>query len=208
LIVICTVVYAAVQGRWELFSEGFVPVYFTESLIRPGRNTLVQVARCAAAFFMHGSLVHLLSNMWFLWIFGSAVEGRLGLFRFITVYMACGGLSMLAQAMYDPLSTVAIVGASGAIAGMMGIHFVLLPLSKILVWFPPVFFLKVPAFVFLLLWFYVQYASAGHTGNVRVAWWAHIGGFLAGIVWGVRLRISSGFSDGAKGARKRKDARR
>ncbi len=202
LIAACIVVYAAVQGRWRLFSGGFVPVYFTESLVHPGRSTLVQAARCAAAFFMHAGPLHLVSNMWFLLIFGTAVESRLGFMRFTAVYILCGAFSMLAQAVYDPLSPAAIVGASGAIAGVMGIHFVVLPLSRILVWIPPVFFLRVPAFVFLLLWFYVQYASAGQQGTIRVAWWAHIGGFLAGIAWGIYLRARGRLKNESRKGRK------
>jgi hypothetical protein len=139
---------------------------------------------------MHGNLLHLTSNMWYLWIFGNAMEHRLGSLRFLLLYLFCGTVSMLVQAASAPLSMVPIVGASGAIAGLMGAHLILLPLSRILLWVPPLLFLPVPSFLFLLLWFYVQYLQAGAapSGGPGVAWWAHIGGFLAGVIIGIRLR--------------------
>jgi membrane associated rhomboid family serine protease len=188
LVVVCFVVYVQ-QGRWELISKGFVPLDLTHSLFYPGNNTLQSIAMLAIAFFMHANLLHLISNMWFLWIFGNAVESRLGALFFIIAYLFCGAISMAAQAAYSPLSAIPVVGASGAIAGIMGVHFVMLPLSKILVWIPPVFIIRIPAFVFLLLWFYVQYINAGGQGSAHVAWWAHIGGFAAGIGWGIYVRI-------------------
>jgi membrane associated rhomboid family serine protease len=95
---------------------------------------------------------------------------------------------MLTQAAVFPLSSVPIVGASGAIAGVMGLHLVFLPFSRIRTWIPPFFIFRVPAFVFLLIWFYVQYANAGSINGEPVAWWAHIGGFIAGAIWGVFVR--------------------
>ncbi|MBD3393088.1 MAG: rhomboid family intramembrane serine protease [Chitinivibrionales bacterium] len=202
LLVTCLAVYV-VQGRWAPVSRGFVPLEFTHALFHPGMDTLRMCASCAAAFFMHANLVHLVSNMWYLWLFGNAVENRLGAFSFIGTYLLCGGISMIAQALYAPLSTIPIVGASGAIAGVMGLHFVMLPFSRILVWVPPIFFVRVPAFVFLLFWFYVQYASAGNGSEVRVAWWAHIGGFIAGLVMGVSLRVREARESGRRRSRAR-----
>jgi membrane associated rhomboid family serine protease len=202
LIGMCCVVYV-LQGRWPLLSTGFVPVDLTHSFVHPGPSTLPAIASGAVAFFMHANLLHLVSNAWYLWLFGSAVETRLGSGRFLAVYLVSGAVSMLAQAVHSPLSAIPIVGASGAIAGVMGAHFVMLPLSKILVWIPPIFFVKIPAFVFLLFWFYVQYVSAGAVGSAHVAWWAHIGGFVAGTAWGVALRLS-GVGSGKGAASKRR----
>jgi membrane associated rhomboid family serine protease len=169
---------------------GFVPINFFHSLFHPGMETLSSLGVCAAAFFVHANLLHLVSNMWFLWIFGTAIESSAGFFRFLSLYILCGGISLLAQAAFSPFSTVPIVGASGAIAGIMGLQLVLLPFSKILTWFPPVFIFRVPAFVFLLIWFYVQYANAGAGTGGNVAWWAHIGGFITGVIWGVLIRVT------------------
>ena len=205
LIIACFAVYVY-QGRWDLLSKGFVPLDLTHSIFYPGSNTLSSIVAVAVAFFMHGSALHLISNMWYLWIFGSAVESRLGTASFIIVYTVCGAISMISQAVYSPLSAIPIVGASGAIAGLMGIHFILLPLSKILIWFPPIFFFRIPAFVFLLLWFYVQYANAGARGNTGVAWWAHIGGFVAGTCWGIYLRIHKRESQPRRKGERKKDS--
>lgn len=95
---------------------------------------------------------------------------------------------MLVQALSNPLSNIPIVGASGAIAGIMGMHFVMLPFARIIVWLPPVFFLPVPAFIFLGLWFGMQYAGVGAQNGSHIAWWAHIGGFISGIIMAVWLK--------------------
>lgn len=180
----------AVRFSGSSLPYGFVPVNFFHSVFHPGTETLVSLSACAAAFFVHANLLHLVSNMWYLWIFGTAIEPSLGFIRFTALYLVCGAVSMLTQAAVSPLSPVPVVGASGAIAGIMGLHLVLFPFAKILTWFPPIFIFRIPAFVFLLVWFYVQYANAGLNSNEPVAWWAHIGGFIAGAVWGIFIRKS------------------
>lgn len=137
--------------------------------------------------FLHGGWMHFLGNMWFLWLFGDNVEDRLGRPRYLLFYLACGVLAGLAQFALTPGSRVPLIGASGAISGVMGAYFVLYPGARILT-LVPIFvfiqFIQVPAFVFLGLWFFLQlqggaFSSAGSGG---VAFWAHVGGFVAGIV--------------------------
>ncbi|MCK6446658.1 MAG: rhomboid family intramembrane serine protease [Planctomycetes bacterium] len=150
--------------------------------------------------FLHAGWIHLIANLWTLWIFGDNVEDRLGSFRFLVFYSSCGVAANVLHLYTNPNSTVPAIGASGAIAGVMGAYFVLFPTARV-VTLVPVFFLplfvEIPAFVFLLFWFATQFASgmlalgdASIGGGI--AWWAHIGGFLAGIVLLAFLRPRGG----------------
>ena len=143
------------------------------------------------SMFVHGGLLHAGGNMLFLWIFGDNVEDRTGHGRFLVFYLLCGVAAALAQSALSPNSVTAMVGASGAIAGVMGAYFVLYPRSRIVTLvflFIFVQVLEVPAIVFLGLWFVLQFfsgmLSAGRTGG-GVAWWAHIGGFVFGMAVGL-----------------------
>lgn len=138
--------------------------------------------------FLHGSLAHVLGNCWFLWIFGRNAEDRLGPFLYIMFYLASGLGAAALQIVVEPSAAVPMVGASGAISGVLGAYFILLPTSWIVTlvpWIVPV--LPVPAFVFLILWFALQTVNGfgvllnGTAGAGGVAWWAHAGGFLAGV---------------------------
>lgn len=202
IIVLCGAVFWLEPSLMRITS-GFVPLDFTYALFHPGKRTLDVAVSCAAAFFMHANLFHLLSNMWYLWIFGCAVEYQAGFVRFGALYLICGAVSMIVQAGCAPLSSVPIVGASGAIAGIMGAFLVILPFSRIVMWFPPIFLLRTPAFAFLLLWIALQYVNARSTGVTHVAWWAHIGGFAAGLILGLGLR-GRGVRDAAAGGGKRR----
>jgi membrane associated rhomboid family serine protease len=144
------------------------------------------------SMFMHGGLLHFGSNMLFLWIFGDNVEDRMGHGRFVVFYLICGVAAALAQTLTDPSSPIPMVGASGAIAGVMGAYFVLYPRSRILTLVPIFFFIQlieVPAILFLGLWFLMQFLqgvgsiaqATGEPGG-GVAFWAHIAGFAAGLV--------------------------
>jgi len=159
-----------------------------------------------AAFFMHGGISHLVGNMWYLWLFGPAIESRIGSGPFALLYGFCGVVSMLIQTVHSPLSTVPIVGASGAIAGIMGCSLVLQPLARLSCYLPPVFIFRVPAFVFLLFWFLIQYINVRLLGTpgapTLVAWWAHIGGYLTGAVAGGAVLFLRGGA-GKGGAKKR-----
>jgi membrane associated rhomboid family serine protease len=137
--------------------------------------------------FMHGGVLHLLGNMWFLWVFGGNVEGRLGAFRFLLFYLLAGAAAAAAQIAVGPFSSIPMVGASGAISAVMGAYLVLFPTAfvwTLVPWVVPI--LPIPAVVFLVLWFVLQaYNGVGallsETSGGGVAWWAHAGGFAAGV---------------------------
>jgi membrane associated rhomboid family serine protease len=130
------------------------------------------------SLFIHGGLFHLLGNMLFLWIFGNNIEDVLGAFRFVLFYLACGLAAGLTQIAATPGSHLPMIGASGAIAGVLGAYWVLFPRAQVLT-LVFLFVVPVPARIFLGLWFVAQFLNVGMGGGV--AWFAHVGGFLAGI---------------------------
>lgn len=170
-------------------AHGFVPVRFAKQL---GEGDLATgLVPVFTSMFLHGGFLHLLSNLWMLWVFGDNVEDSMGHGRFLFFYLLCGTVSVIAQAATAPVSTLPLVGASGAISGVLGAYFVLYPRARILTLLPVIiifYLVEVPAFVFLGLWFLLQVlrgyveALAG-PGNLMggVAWWAHVGGFFAGM---------------------------
>lgn len=140
--------------------------------------------------FLHGGWFHLISNMWALWIFGDNVEDRLGHFRYFIFYIICGLVANLTHFITNFHSTVPVVGASGAIAGVMGAYMILFPHSRIITLIPIFFlpyFIEIPAVLYLIGWFISQLFPgllaivSIHNGS-SIAWWAHIGGFIAGII--------------------------
>jgi membrane associated rhomboid family serine protease len=143
-----------------------------------------------SSMFLHGSWSHVIGNMWYLWIFGDNIEDRLGHGRFIVFYLLCGITAALAQVVVDPDSTLPTIGASGAIAGVMGAYFVLYPHSRVLTLIPWIFLqiVELPAIVLLGFWFLMQLFSAGaiavttstHGGGVAFA--AHVAGFVMGAI--------------------------
>jgi rhomboid family protein len=141
-----------------------------------------------ASMFLHGGWLHLIGNMWFLWIFGDNVEDTLGHFRFAAFYLICGLAAGLTHYYLSPLSPVPTIGASGAIAGVLGAYLVRFPGARVVTLVPLGFFLQMmelPAWLMLGLWFLAQavggFVTLGATGG-GVAWWAHVGGFLSGIL--------------------------
>jgi membrane associated rhomboid family serine protease len=139
--------------------------------------------------FLHGGWMHVIGNMWYLWIFGDNVEDRVGHGRFMVFYLLCGIAAALGQVVVDPNSTLPTIGASGAIAGVMGAYFVLYPRSRVLTLIPLIVLMpivEVPAIVLLGLWFLMQLFNAGTiamTTSSRgggVAFAAHVIGFVAG----------------------------
>jgi len=143
------------------------------------------------SMFLHGSWMHVIGNMWYLWIFGDNVEDRLGHGRFIVFYLLCGIVAAFGQILIDPTSTLPTIGASGAIAGVMGAYFVLYPQSRVLTLIPLIIFwevIELPAIILLGFWFLMQLFSAGaiavtaSTGGGGVAFMAHVAGFITGIV--------------------------
>lgn len=142
--------------------------------------------------FLHGSVMHLVGNMWFLFIFGDNVEDRLGHFGYLIFYLACGVMASLTHYAFESDSPMPTIGASGAIAGVMGAYLWLFPHAKVVTLVPFLFLLQIlviPAPVFLGLWFILQLVqgtwAVGAAVATGVAWWAHIGGFVAGfaVAW-------------------------
>lgn len=139
--------------------------------------------------FMHGGWLHLIANMWTLWLFGAAVEGRMGSLRFLIFYLVCGVLASWAHLLVYADSRIPTLGASGAIAAVLGAHVTLFPQSRVLLLIPIVvipLIVPVPVMIYATLWFVLQILQG--TGDLLqpsmgggVAWWAHIGGFLAGL---------------------------
>jgi membrane associated rhomboid family serine protease len=141
--------------------------------------------------FLHGGWTHFLGNMWTLWIFGDNVEDRMGHARFLIFYLLCGVAAGLVQMASAPDSTVPMIGASGAISGLLGAYLLWYPHSRLIMFFPIFFlpyFFEVPALLYLGWWFFIQLFSgtlslvAPQPGG-GIAWWAHIGGFIAGAVF-------------------------
>lgn len=141
--------------------------------------------------FLHAGIVHLVSNMWVLWIFGDNVEDRMGPGRFLGFYLVCGVAAGIAQWWSNPHAVVPTVGASGAIAGVLGAYMVLYPRARVLTLFLLVFWpfvFELPALFFLFYWFAIQLLSGtaailGPKQIAGVAWWAHIGGFVTGVIF-------------------------
>jgi membrane associated rhomboid family serine protease len=145
--------------------------------------------------FLHGGWLHLILNMWTLWLFGPPVEDRLGHGRYLVFYLACGIAAAITQVVFSPISTIPVLGASGAIAGVLGCYMRLFPLARVvvvvLVIIIPLFF-EVPGFVFVGFWFLMQVLQGTAellmpSSGGGVAWWAHVGGFVSGLVLGPLL---------------------
>jgi len=136
--------------------------------------------------FLHGGWVHVILNMWMLWIFGDNIEDVTGHFGFVVFYLLCGLAAVGLQMLFEQTSPVPIIGASGAVAGVMGAYIMLYPHGRVLTLVPIVFiplFLRIPSGLFLGVWFLSQVAAglvSGGDGAQNVAWWAHVGGFVAG----------------------------
>ncbi|MBN1828504.1 MAG: rhomboid family intramembrane serine protease [Deltaproteobacteria bacterium] len=170
------------------FLYGLVPARYSVPEISQYFSLWSQIVPLFSFMFLHGGFWHLLGNMWFLYIFGDNVEDRLGPVRYLVFYLLCGWVSGVSQLLFNIESQIPTIGASGAIAGVMGAYMVLYPRSRVLTLIPIFFipyFLEVPAAFFLGVWLLIQVISALVTdpGAPGIAWWAHIGGFLAGILF-------------------------
>ena len=182
-----------------LYTWGVVPAKFFAPFSIGQIGLVERTAPLLTSMFLHGGWLHLLGNMLFLYIFGDNVEDRLGHTRYFFFYIFCGLLAIVAHLITNPSSRVPTIGASGAIAGVMGAYFFLFPYARVVTLIFIFFFIdviEIPAFFFLAFWFILQFlngtmsVSAQNAASGGVAWWAHIGGFLAGImllfVFGVR----------------------
>lgn len=181
-------------GDRFIYIYGLVPARYTDPRLTHYFTIGQQFFSLFSFMFLHGGFWHLLSNMWSLWIFGDNVEDRLGPLRYLLFYLACGLASGVSHLILNTGSNVPTIGASGAIAGVMGAYFILYPHAKVLTLVPiviiPLFF-EIPAYFFLGFWFLLQFfsATAGHGTGGGIAWWAHIGGFIFGIIFLKVVRI-------------------
>jgi len=193
------------QGLRRFFEVwGVVPACYTQPRL-PARELLRLSQTCGevsyftlvSSMFIHGGWMHIIGNMWSLWIFGDNVEDRMGRGGFLVFYLLSGLAAGVVHIVTNVTSTVPTVGASGAIAGVMGAYLLLFPRSTVVTLVPVFLFLQVvelPALLFLGFWFITQLfsgtlalAAAGAQAG-GVAWWAHIGGFVVGFLWAVPLR--------------------
>jgi membrane associated rhomboid family serine protease len=173
-----------------LYQLGMVPANITGFLTGATRIGLMAAfLPTLTSMFLHGSWMHVIGNMWFLWIFGDNIEDHLGHFKYLLFYLLSGLGAAFAQVILNPHSIVPTVGASGAIAGVLGAYFLLYPRAKVLIWFPILFLFYLPAWVTLGYWFAMQFVSGAATSIASysdtrggVAFWAHVGGFVAGII--------------------------
>jgi membrane associated rhomboid family serine protease len=180
--------FGASGGERIIYALGVVPAVLLGHGQLPAELTLVPAwATVFTSMFMHGGWMHLIGNMLYLWIFGDNVEDSMGHGRFVVFYLLCGVAAVYAQALPDPQSTVPMVGASGAISGVLGAYLLLYPHARVLVVIPFGFYLhpmRIPAGLVLALWFGLQLLSnaMAQAGQGGVAFRAHIGGFVAGML--------------------------
>ncbi len=171
-----------------IFVYGLVPARYSVPQFSSYFTVSQQVIAFLSFMFLHGGFLHLLGNMWSLYIFGDNVEDRLGHFRYLVFYLLCGLASGISHLALNWHSEIPTIGASGAIAGVMGAYFILYPKAKVLTLVPIFFFIQfveLPAFLFLGIWFLLQFLSAAGASAQAggIAWWAHIGGFIFGIIF-------------------------
>lgn len=181
------------QGRQALdalvFQFGVVPQHFELALAGSAHYPLpATLLTILTSMFLHGGWLHIIFNMWFLWIFGDNIEDYLGHFTYLIFYLLCGTAAALAQIALALNSTIPTIGASGAIAGVMGAYVLLYPRAKVLTLVVLIVFFTfwwIPAWVFLGYWFLVQFFFASvtvHQASGGVAFGAHVGGFLTGLI--------------------------
>ena len=187
-ITVTLIVINAVAWLYELTIPGdLLPVYLQLYGVVPADFSTPTLV---SSMFLHGSWSHFIGNMWYLWIFGDNVEDRVGHGRFIAFYLLCGVVAALGHVAMDPASTLPTIGASGAIAGVMGGYFVLYPQSRVLTLIPLVFYVEIielPAVLLLGFWFVMQLFNAGviavtaNSSSGGIAFVAHVAGFVAGL---------------------------
>ena len=172
-------------------SYGLVPLRWVDSVFTLDPAALPNMVTLFSAMFLHGGWLHLIGNMWYLWIFGDNVEDYLGHLPYLVFYLTCGLLGNLAHVLFNWSSTVPSIGASGAIAGVLGAYLLLFPGARVLTLVPLFIFwpiIELPAVLLLGFWFLEQFLSGFSSfaltpqGGGGVAWFAHIGGFLAGMI--------------------------
>jgi len=186
LLVFILQIQTGLNNEVFFYSYGLVPAKYTVHEMSKHFSTGNQLFSIFSYMFLHGGFLHFIGNMWILYIFGDNVEDHFGSLRFLGFYLVCGIISGLFHFFLNPVSMVPTIGASGAIAGVMGAYFLLYPKARILTIIPIIiipWFVEIPAFIFLGVWFLIQFFNAtGANAGSGIAWWAHIGGFIAGLV--------------------------
>ena len=192
-IVICVLVFfwqmsLGGQGNQAaVYSLGVIPAVLLNQVQLPPELALIPPELTVfTSMFMHGGFMHLAGNMLYLWIFGNNVEDAMGHIRFVIFYFLCGIAAVIGQVIQNPGSEIPMIGASGAISGVLGAYLLLYPHAKILVMIPLGFYahmVRLPAGLVLVFWFVIQIVSSLATDpdGAGVAWFAHIGGFIAGM---------------------------
>lgn len=194
-------IIANVMVFWEQATSGqalfdlyrISPADIAAFLTRDQGTTSSLMGKIFVSGFMHGGFFHLFGNLLFLGVFGPAIEKRLGIFRFLLLYTGAIYLSFATHALIHPHSPVAVIGASGAIAAVMGAYLILYPRARIATLIPLFVFIRVveiPSLVFMLGWFALQAVNGwlNLDAQAGVAWWSHIGGFLLGAICGIHFR--------------------
>jgi membrane associated rhomboid family serine protease len=190
------------QGLDRFFDTwGMVPAQLSESFRGEMQAPAYEWVTLVTSQFLHGGLFHIGGNLLYLWVFGKNIEDQLGHLRFLIFYLGCGVLAGLTQWVFDPTSTVPTIGASGAIAGVMGAYVLRFPRAYIVTLIPLIIFfttVRIPAIFFLGFWFVQQalfslasLSSEVNLGSSGVAYWAHSGGFVFGLVLGPLLGLMS-----------------
>ncbi|PZV00551.1 MAG: rhomboid family intramembrane serine protease [Leptolyngbya sp.] len=179
-----------------------VPTQLTESFQGTLQAPIYEWITLLSSQFLHGGFFHIGGNLLYLWVFGNNIEDRLGHIKFLLFYLGCGALAGLTQWMFDPASAVPTIGASGAIAGVMGAYILRFPRARIVTLIPLIIFfttVRIPAIFFLGFWFVQQalfsiasLSSDVSTGSGGVAYWAHSGGFVFGLILGPLLGLMGG----------------
>jgi membrane associated rhomboid family serine protease len=171
------------------YTYGLVPENLTNILSHLASHDYSVIVSLFTNLFIHGDLMHLIGNMLFLWIFGDNIEYLIGHVRYIFFFLLCGFAATLSQYVISPYSAIPLIGASGAISGIMGAYMLKFPSNRVTILFIIVIFIyvtRVPAIIVLGVWFLYQilqgYFSLGQQGLGGVAWFAHIGGFISGII--------------------------
>ena len=173
-----------------MFEFGVVPHHMLAVLGGQSPDGLATaVLPLFTSLFLHASFLHVAGNMLFLWIFGDNVEDYIGHFQYLVFYLVSGVAAGATHILLNQASPIPSVGASGAIAGVMGAYFILYPRARVLVWFPPIFLFHVPAWLMLGYWFLGNFLSGFATAIAEtsqssggIAFWAHVGGFVAGVI--------------------------
>ena len=192
IIVLCALVFLWQQtlsqeaATLAVYSYGVVPtVLFHNDSLPPELARIPPELSILTSMFMHGGWMHIIGNMLYLWIFGNNIEDTLGHFRFLFFYLVCGLSAALAQVLASPNSTVPMIGASGAVAGILGAYVLLFPGARVLTLLFIIIFIKfirIPAIIVLGFWFFLQLLGVMGGAISNVAFFAHIGGFVVGLI--------------------------